>query len=197
MIPDDSLTGHFLMAMPNMPDARFAHSVVFLCAHSDDGAMGLIVNKPLPDLNFGTLLQRLEIPTHGAHSGLGDAAAQAQDPVYFGGPVETSRGFVLHTPDVCAAEPSLQVAEFVALSTSLDILAETARGQGPTEVRLMLGYAGWGPGQLEDELRSGGWLTCRADMGLLFGTPPDHLWVAALNRLGVDPRMLSSTSGRA
>ncbi|NBB97915.1 MAG: hypothetical protein GVY34_07040 [Alphaproteobacteria bacterium] len=197
MEPADTLTGKLLIAMPGMPDPRFAHAVVFLCAHSDEGAMGLILNKPLSDLDFGTLLKTLDIPSPGACSGLGDPPLQADDPVYFGGPVETSRGFVLHTPDVSAADASLDVTGFAALSASLDILAQIARGQGPAEVRLALGYAGWGPGQLEDELRSGGWLTCEADAGLLYGTAPDALWNVALDRIGVDPRLLSSTAGRA
>lgn len=197
MTQADSLTGNLLIAMPGMPDPRFAHAAVFLCAHSKDGAMGLIVNAPLPDLTFGGVLQTLEIPTHGAYSGLGDAPAQADDPVFFGGPVEASRGFVLHSPDTSTVEPSLQITEFAALSTSLDMLSEVARGQGPAHMRLMLGYAGWGPGQLEDELRAGGWLTCAVDAALLFGTAPDRVWSAALDRLGVDPRMLSATPGRA
>lgn len=197
MSDEKSLCGTMLIAMPNMPDPRFAHSVVFLCAHSDDGAMGLIVNKPLPDLNLGALLQSLDIPAPGANSGLGDSPSQADDPVYFGGPVESARGFVLHTPDVFAADASLNVTEFAALSTSMDILAQIARGQGPAEVRLALGYAGWGPGQLEEELRAGGWLTCRPDAGLLYGTDPKRLWNVALGRIGVDPRLLSSMSGRA
>lgn len=191
------LAGHLLIAMPGMPDPRFAHAVVFLCAHSAEGAMGLIVNKPLPDLNFGMLLQTLDIPLQGQNSGLGDAQANADDPVYFGGPVETSRGFVLHTPDVIAADASLPVSGFATLSTSLDILAQVARGQGPAQVKLALGYAGWGPDQLDGELRAGGWLTCAADAGLLYGTAPGELWSATLDRIGVDPRLLSSTPGRA
>lgn len=197
MTVPDSLTGTLLIAMPGMPDPRFAHAVVFLCAHSADGAMGLIVNKPLPDLNFGTLLQSLDIPVSGAHSGLGDAPAQADDPVYFGGPVENSRGFVLHTPDMFAADASLPVTDFAALSTSVDILAQIARGQGPAQVRLALGYAGWGAGQLERELRDGGWLTCDATHALLYATPPDRIWTEALAQMGIDPRLLSSIQGRA
>jgi putative transcriptional regulator len=197
MTDANSLTGKLLIAMPGMPDPRFAHSVVFLCAHSDEGAMGLIVNKPLPDLNFGTLLQTLDVPLQGAHSGLGDAPVQADDPVFFGGPVETSRGFVLHTPDVFVTDASLSVTEFASLSTSMDILAQIARGQGPAEVRLALGYSGWGPDQLDDELRAGGWLTCPAESSLLYQTPPDRIWGAALDSIGVDPRLLSSTPGRA
>ena len=159
--------------------------------------MGLILNKPVPDLNFGALLKTLDVPMQGAHSGLGDAPAQANDPVYYGGPVETSRGFVLHTPDVFLTDSSLSVTEFASLSTSMDILAQVARGQGPAEVRLALGYSGWGAGQLEDELRAGGWLTCPADPGLLYGTMPERLWSGALDKIGVDPRLLSSKSGRA
>ncbi|MCL1627550.1 YqgE/AlgH family protein [Roseibaca sp. V10] len=197
MTDADSLSGTLLIAMPGMPDQRFSHAVVFLCAHSEEGAMGLILNKPVPDLNFGALLKTLDVPMQGAHSGLGDAPAQANDPVYYGGPVETSRGFVLHTPDVFLTDSSLSVTEFASLSTSMDILAQVARGQGPAEVRLALGYSGWGAGQLEDELRAGGWLTCPADPGLLYGTMPERLWLAALDKIGVDPRLLSSKSGRA
>lgn len=197
MTDADSLSGHLLLAMPGMPDPRFSHAAVFLCAHSAEGAMGLIVNKTVPDLTFSALLQSLDIPVQGAHSGLSDPPEQSDDPVFFGGPVETSRGFVLHTPDVFVADASLTVTGFAALSTSLDILAQIARGQGPADVRMMLGYAGWGPGQLEEELRAGGWLTCQADPGLLYGTPPDRLWSVALDRIGVDPRLLSSTPGRA
>lgn len=197
MIEPDNLTGSFLIAMPGMPDPRFSHAVVFLCAHSAEGAMGLIVNKPLPDLNFGTLLHSLDIPSPGEHSGLGDAPAQAEDPVYFGGPVENSRGFVLHTPDVFAADASLPVTSFAALSTSVDILAQIARGQGPAQVRLALGYAGWGAGQLEQELRDGGWLTCKATEGLLYATAADRVWTKALAQIGIDPRLLSSSQGRA
>lgn len=197
MDPPSDLTGKLLIAMPGMPDPRFAHAALFLCAHSAEGAMGLIVNKPLADLNFGTLLQTLDIPSPGEYTGLGDPPMQKDDPVFFGGPVETSRGFVLHTPDVHASDTSLDVTEFAALSASLDILAQIARGQGPAEVRLALGYAGWGPGQLEDEIRAGGWLTCNADADLLYNTAPDSLWASALDRIGVDPRMLSSSSGRA
>ena len=197
MTEADSLTGHLLIAMPGMPDPRFAHAVVFLCAHSAEGAMGLIVNKPFPDLDFGSLLQTLDMPQQEAYGDLGVMPAQADDPVFFGGPVESSRGFVLHTPDVFAPDASLRVTDDAALSTSLDILAQIARGQGPAQARLALGYAGWGPGQLEDELRAGGWLTCPTEADLLYDTAPDQLWTVALGRIGVDPRLLSSTPGRA
>jgi putative transcriptional regulator len=133
----------------------------------------------------------------GENAGLGDAPENADDPVFFGGPVETSRGFVLHTPDVFASDASLAVTDFAALSTSVDILAQIARGQGPANVRMALGYAGWGPGQLDEEVQAGGWLTCPADPALLYAGDHDAIWKTALERIGVDPRLLSSTTGRA
>jgi len=193
----DTLTGRLLIATPGMPDSRFAHALVFLCAHSEDGAMGLIINKPLPDLTFGKLLENLEVPTQGAHSGLGDRPAQADDPVFFGGPVETSRGFVLHAPDLSVAEGSLQVSSLAELSTSLDMLALIARGHGPSHAMMALGYTGWGPGQLEEEMRTGGWLTCDASESLLFTAAPAQRWSDALRGIGVDPRLLSATHGTA
>ena len=189
------LVGKLLIAMPSMPDPRFAHSVVLLCAHSESGAMGVIVNKPLPDLTLFKLLTHLDLEAPEAGKGLGEEPVDG--PVHFGGPVETSRGFVLHSPDFFNAEGSLQVAEGIVLSTSVEVLAEMARGQGPAHSIVALGYAGWGPEQLDSEIQAGGWLIADAAPAMLFGTEDGAKWTAALGRIGVDPRLLSGATGHA
>jgi putative transcriptional regulator len=192
-----NLTGKLLIAMPAMPDPRFAHSVIYLCAHSKDGSMGLIVNRPLPDLTLAGLVQHLDLPQGQANAGLGLSESGIDDPVYFGGPVETGRGFVLHSPDYFAHEGSIQVSEGVVLTTSRDILADMGRGQGPHRAITALGYSGWGAGQLEAELHAGGWLLGDGTAQLVFDTPNPAKWDQALRGLGVDPRMLSATAGHA
>ena len=189
------LIGKLLIAMPSMPDPRFAHSVVFLCAHSESGAMGVIVNKPLPDLTLIKLLAHLELDVQDAGKGLGEDPVDG--PVHFGGPVETSRGFVLHSPDFFNAEGSLQVSDEIVLSTSVEVLAEMARGQGPAQSIVALGYAGWGPEQLDAEIQAGGWLIADAAPAMLFGTDDAAKWAAALGQIGVDPRLLSGATGHA
>lgn len=193
--PMDSLSGKLLIAMPSMPDPRFAYSVVLLCAHSAEGAMGVIINKPLPDLTLVKLLKHLDLPMAGASAGLGDAPRDMV--VHFGGPVETSRGFVLHSPDVVIEDGSAEVADGIVLSTSVEILVEMARGQGPAQVMTALGYAGWGPGQLDDEIQAGGWLLADATRALLFETDDSLKWSTALAGMGVDPRLLSGATGHA
>ncbi len=190
----DSLVGKLLIAMPTMPDPRFAHAVVLLCAHSDEGAMGVIINKPLPDLTLSRLLEHLELPLAGEATGLGDAP---EGTVHFGGPVETSRGFVLHSPDVMTEEASMEVTSGIMLSTSVEILAEMARGQGPAQVITALGYAGWGPNQLEDEIQAGGWLLTEATRAMVFELDDSGKWDGALKAMGVDPRLLSGATGHA
>lgn len=189
------LTGKLLIAMPAMPDPRFAHSVVLLCAHSAAGAMGVIINKPLPDLRLPRLLDHLNIARTDGNTGLGDAAEDL--PVHFGGPVETSRGFVLHTPDFFSAEGSLQVSDSIVLSTSVEVLAEMARGQGPGQALVALGYSGWGAHQLESEIKAGGWLLADALPEMLFGVEDAQKWAGALGQIGVDPRLLSGSTGHA
>lgn len=189
------LIGKLLIAMPSMPDPRFAHSVVFLCAHSESGAMGVIINKPLPDLNLLTLMEHLNIDAAEAGGGLGSDAVDG--PVHFGGPIETSRGFVLHSPDFFNPEGSLQVSDGIVLSTSVEVLAEMARGQGPAQSIVALGYAGWGPKQLDGEIQAGGWLIADAAPDMLFGTEDTGKWSAALSKIGVDPRLLSGATGHA
>lgn len=182
------LTGKFLIAMPGMGDPRFDKSVVFLCSHTPEGTMGLIVNKPGDDLTFTGLLQQVGItPDPGI----------AQPKVQFGGPVEMARGFVLHSSDWHAEGGTLQVPGDMAMSATLDILRAMAAGTGPRKALVLLGYAGWGPGQLEGELLRNDWLTCDAQPGLVFDAPNHGKWAQALASLGVDALALSATAGRA
>ena len=185
--PQD-LTGKLLIAMPGMGDPRFEHSVVYLCAHSDEGAMGLIVNKRVPEIGLDDLLDQLEIDR--GTSSLGRA-------VHFGGPVEGARGFVLHTSDAGTYPATLRVDERFAMTATRDILVDIARGRGPRRTLTALGYAGWGPGQLEDELRQNAWLTADADTAIVFD-PDDHAkWARALKAMGIDPSLLSTGGGSA
>ncbi|MCH2165202.1 MAG: YqgE/AlgH family protein [Marinovum sp.] len=182
------LTGHCLIAMPGMGDPRFAHSVVYLCAHSGEGSMGLIINKPTPEISLGHLLEQLELE-HGPH--------QAAQTVYFGGPVETGRGFVLHSNDYRSPVATLEVCNVLHLSTTLDVLEEIGGGNGPERFIVALGYAGWGPGQLEDEIAQNGWLTCPGTPELILGTPDNDKWEKALETIGVPALALSAQAGRA
>jgi putative transcriptional regulator len=188
------LDGQLLIAMPGMSDPRFDRSVIYMCAHSEQGAMGLIINKTTPMMSFGDLLAQLDILP-------GEAAEPPHElmamPVLYGGPVEQGRGFVLHTSDYFAANSSLPVSETIALTATVDILRAMAEGRGPERAILALGYSGWAPGQLENEIQNNGWLTCAADDELLFGINFDSRYVAALRKLKIDPAMLSSESGRA
>ncbi|WP_170438512.1 YqgE/AlgH family protein [Ruegeria arenilitoris] len=182
------LTGKLLIAMPGMGDTRFDHSVVYLCSHGDDGAMGLIVNKP-SDLRIKTLLEQLNIACR--------IPVVGERLVHFGGPVELSRGFVLHSADYDANLHSLHVAGDFSMTATLDVLEDIASGTGPLNSMLMLGYSGWGPGQLEDEIAANGWLTTDATSKLVFDVADDEKWEAALATLGVDPLTLSASAGRA
>lgn len=187
--PDSTdLCGKLLIAMPGMGDPRFEGSVIFMCAHSPEGSMGLIVNKPAPGLKMDDLLEQLSIPRG---QGSRDVA------VHFGGPVEHGRGFVLHSAEYAASEATLKVDDRFGMTATLDILTDMAQGAGPERRILALGYAGWGPGQLEDEIHRNGWLTCDAVPEIVFGADDSGKWVAALKSLGIDPLLLSATSGRA
>lgn len=189
------LDGQMLIAMPGMSDPRFDRSVIFMCAHSDNGAMGIIVNKRAPMISFSELLERLDIMPQENRIKLPDDVQSML--VQFGGPVEPGRGFVLHTSDYFSADTSLPIDERVALTATLDILRAIAGGQGPRRSLLALGYAGWAPGQLEDEIQRNGWLSCAADEDLLFGSDLDNKYLSALHKIGVDPAMLSSQAGHA
>ncbi len=184
----DSLEGKLLIAMPGMGDPRFDKSVIFMCAHSEDGALGLIVNKPAPELEFATLVGRL---------GLDVGKPRREIGVHFGGPVENGRGFVLHSADYQSSEATLQVNDTFGMTATLDVLEEIANGEGPDSAFLALGYSGWGPGQLENEILQNGWLTCDAVPEIVFGEEDDTKWSAALGELGIDPLVLSADAGRA
>jgi putative transcriptional regulator len=190
-----SYAGRILIAMPSMSDERFQRSVVYLCAHSSDGAMGLIVNKPIGAMRMRTLLEQLDLVRGGDAITL--PAGLADAPVLRGGPVETSRGFVLHSTDYFVDEASLPIDQGVAMTATLDVLRALAAGQGPRSALLALGYAGWGPGQLEHEILANGWLVSAPDADLLFRCPLDERYDRALRDLGVDPAFLSSEGGRA
>lgn len=182
------LTGQMLIAMPGMPDPRFAHSLIYLCAHSADGAMGLIVNKPSAEMSFETLIDQLPIENTGNLSDIR---------VHFGGPVEVGRGFVLHSPDFQSDMTTLQVDDSFAMTATLDVLESIAQGAGPEKRLIVLGYAGWGPRQLEQEIAANGWLVCDARSELVFDTSDGDKWEAALGSLGISPLALSSEGGRA
>lgn len=185
---DFNLAGKLLIAMPDMGDARFDRSLVYIVSHSGEGAMGLIINKPQPKLRFRKLLQQLEIKVDGI---IRDTK------VHYGGPVETVRGFVLHTDDYHKEAGTVAVADHISLTATIDVLHDIAQGVGPKTSLLALGYAGWSAGQLEGEIAANGWLTCDADQVLVFGADNDHKWTQALAKLGVSPLLLSPTSGRA
>jgi putative transcriptional regulator len=182
------LDGKLLIAMPGMGDPRFEKALVYVCAHSEDGAMGLIVNKPAVDLQFSDLLDQLGI-----------TPAQSCRPieVHFGGPVEHGRGFVLHSKDYLSEDTTLEVNDEFGMTATLDILEDISQGNGPNACLLALGYAGWGPGQLEDEIRANGWLTCDADAALVFSDDNNAKWTSAIESIGIDPRMLSAEGGSA
>ncbi len=179
--------GQILIAMPQMTDKRFEKSVIYLCAHSADGAMGLVVNKPIDTITFPDLLQQLNI----------DAPATKDNiRVHFGGPVESGRGFVLHSDDYIR-ETTLVIRDGVALTATVDVLRAIAEGNGPNRSMLALGYAGWAPGQLDSEIRANGWLNVTADENLIFGSKLDNKWSKAIGKLGIDVLSLSTTAGRA
>jgi putative transcriptional regulator len=182
------LTGQLLIAMPGMGDPRFEKSVVFLCDHSDKGAMGLIVNKPLNEVRFSELVDQLGVETNDAVPDL---------PIHFGGPVEGGRGFVLHSADYTLNDSTLRVNGGFGMTATLDVVQDIATGRGPARSIFALGYAGWGPGQLEAEIRQNGWLTAEADAELVFSRDNGGKWAAALKTLGVDALSLSGASGRA
>lgn len=184
---DHFLTGQLLIAMPAMTDPRFDHSVLYVCAHTNEGAMGLVVNRPLDAPDFDALLEQLKIEPN---------PPSRRIRLCMGGPVENGRGFVLHTPD-WTGEGSLHVPDGLALTASLDVLKAIATGGGPREGILALGYAGWGPGQLDAEFQQNAWLSVPADETLVFDEANDTKWRRALAKLKIDPALLSDTAGHA
>ena len=192
LIDDDDgefLIGRLLVAMPGIEDPRFERTVLYLCAHDEDAAMGLAVNRPVEGLTVFELLNRL---------GVRSEIQAPSDLVLLGGPLERERGFVLHTDDFISPDSTLAVADGVALTATRDALDAMASAiRRPRKSLLALGYAGWGPGQLEQELRDNVWLICDADEGLLFDEDHDHKWTRALDKLGITADHLSATAGRA
>ncbi|MDQ3027146.1 MAG: YqgE/AlgH family protein [Pseudomonadota bacterium] len=181
-----NLTSHFLIAMPAMSDPNFSRTLTFVCEHNERGALGIVVNRPI-DVTLSTLMRQVEIDL--------PASALADQPVFFGGPVQLDHGFVLHRP-VGEWKSTLPVGD-LGLTTSRDILEAIAAGQGPREQLVALGYAGWAPGQLEDEIRRNGWLTVEADIDVIFNVPPDARYTAAMQALGVNAANLSEEAGHA
>lgn len=191
---DQYLDGQLLIAMPVMTDPRFERSVIFMCAHSEEGAMGLIINRATDEISFNDLIERLEI--QGEDTPEIDARG-ADVTVHIGGPVETGRGFVLHTEDYYAENSTLAIKNGICLTATVDILKAIADGSGPRQAILTLGYAGWSPGQLESEIQANGWLNCPADGELVFETNLDNMYERALNRLGIDPSFLVTEAGHS
>lgn len=189
------LDGQLLVAMPSMADERFARSVIYICAHSAEGAMGLILNQPAINIDFPDLLRQLEIIPQDDAIRLPARAEQLR--VLKGGPVETSRGFVLHSDDVLIDSSTLTIDDGICLTATVDILRAIARGDGPNDALLALGYAGWSAGQLEAEIHDNGWLNCPADTQLIFDQDFDSKYDRCLRKIGIDPGKLSSTAGHA
>src|SRR5574337_635280 len=186
-----NLTNQFLIAMPGMADDTFAGAVVYLCEHTEQGALGLVINKPI-DITLKNLFEKVELDL--------DSPVLAEQPVYFGGPVQTERGFVLHDHPGEAGSPynsTLSIPGGLAMTTSKDVLEALSSGHGPRRLLVTLGYSGWGAGQLEDELSRNGWLTVDASPEIIFDTPVEKRYERALSLLGIDLRMLSQEAGHA
>lgn len=185
---ENFLEGKLLIAMPGMSDPHFDKSVIYMCAHSAEGAMGIMINKPVEGLSFHELITRLDLkPTE----------RTPDFPVLYGGPVETGRGFVLHSGEYETSDGTMPVSEDVSLTATLDILRAIAEGRGPDRAIFALGYAGWNAGQIESEIRLNGWIHCDSDPDILFGSAPDTKWVEALRKLGIDASVLTAHSGHA
>ncbi|WP_097928703.1 YqgE/AlgH family protein [Monaibacterium marinum] len=182
------LDGTLLVASPAMPDPRFAGAVVFLCTHSDQGAMGLVINHVADGVEFADLAEQLDVETPYTIPEL---------PVMVGGPVERTRGFVLHSPDYALKRATLDVTDWCSMTNNVAILRELLGGYGPEQAMLALGYSSWGPGQLEEELGGSSWLNVTASPELMFETPADDIWDRCLASIGVNPAMLHSISGNA
>jgi putative transcriptional regulator len=189
-----NLTNQFLIAMPGMGNGTFAGTVVYLCEHTDKGALGLVINKPI-DIKLKNLFEKVELTL--------DREDLADSPVFFGGPVQTERGFVLHERQGAEGEAgghynsTLKIPGGLEMTTSKDVLEALSNGAGPKRVLITLGYSGWGAGQLEDELGRNGWINVDAEPGIIFDTPVEQRYEKALSLLGIDPRMLSQEAGHA
>jgi len=189
------LDGQMLIAMPTMRDERFARTLIYICAHSSDGAMGIVVNQPAANIKFPDLLVQLDVIPAKDLIQLPRKAGTVK--VLKGGPVETGRGFVLHSEDFFIENSTLPIDNGICLTATLDILKAIAHGEGPQSAVLALGYAGWAPGQLENEIQENGWLNCDADSELIFGTDTEVKYEQAMRKIGIDLGKLSSEAGHA
>jgi putative transcriptional regulator len=189
------LDGQLLIAMPVMGDPRFERSVIYMCAHSSEGAMGIMVNRPAGSIDFPELLVQLDIIKEADQIKLPETAESMK--VLKGGPVDTGRGFVLHSSDFYIENATLRIDDGICLTATVDILKAIAKGSGPKHAILALGYAGWAPGQLENEIQGNGWLHCDADQDLIFGGDVEEKYTRALRKIGIDPGMLSNDAGHA
>lgn len=185
-----NLANHFLIAMPAMQDPIFGGTVVYVCEHNENGVLGVVINKPT-DMTMDVLFERIDLKL-----AAGSDAPIVNEPIMFGGPVQDDRGFVLHTPGARYSS-SLTVTDEVAFTTSIDVLEAVAKGEGPQRMLVSIGYSGWSPGQLEDEIGRNGWLTVGASADILFDFPIAERYVAAIKLLGIDPLMLASEAGHA
>lgn len=192
---DGFLNGQLLIAMPSMGDQRFARAVIYVCAHSDEGAMGIVINKLASEISFRELLVQLDVLGSDRSSAIPAAIDDIR--VHRGGPVETGRGFVLHSADFSIANATLPIADEICLTATLEILRAIAEGRGPGRAMLALGYAGWAPGQLEFEIQANGWLHSKADRDIVFDDDVDAKYERALAKIGVSPAMLSADAGHA
>lgn len=182
------LTGRLLLAMPAMGDPRFHKAVIYMCAHDEHGAMGLVINHTLPGIDLSQLLAQLNINPENENT--------PDTPVMSGGPVETARGFVLHTNDF-SQEDTIKIDEEFSVTGTIDALKAIAGGDGPEKMLFILGYAGWSAGQLDEEIQQNAWLVTDADPDLIFQAPPEEKWTEGVKKLGFDPGMLSGAAGRA
>ena len=189
------LEGQLLVAMPSMTDRRFARSVIYICAHSDEGAMGLIVNQRASNISAPDLLEQLGITTRSANDEVSNQILDLS--IQIGGPVESGRGFVLHSADYFAEESTLAIEQGVCLTATIDILKAIAQGRGPNRAMLALGYAGWSPGQLESEIHANGWLNCPADPDIIFDDALDSKYARAMSKIGIDLSHLVNDTGHA
>lgn len=192
---DGFLNGQLLIAMPSMGDQRFARAVIYVCAHSNEGAMGIVINKLATEISFRELLVQLDVVGGDRPSAIPPAVDEIR--VHRGGPVETGRGFVLHSADFSIANATLPIADEICLTATLEILRAIAEGRGPGRALLALGYAGWAPGQLEFEIQANGWLHSNADRDIVFDDDIDAKYERALAKIGVAPAMLSADAGHA
>ncbi len=181
------LTGQILIAMPAMTDPRFTKSVIYICVHNEEGAMGLVVNKTIDSLAFPELLKQLDIGVHGIID---------DRPVHHGGPLDTGRGFILHSLDY-QQESTISITEGLGLTATIDVLSDIAENRGPAQSLLALGYAGWGPNQLDDEIQQNAWLQSSADRELIFNLQNDKKWECAISSIGIDLSFLSAETGHA